>query len=139
MTFWQYYGIGTGKIIEYTNSRFTSGAIVIDDFSGTENSPPVLHVKTTWKIDRLYNSLHFFPQENCNAAFDDVAPLEEHLTAETHKFTKISITLDKVRFSYTEKLKSITGRFPIAANEPENLAYNITILNVFRRGWALPN
>ncbi|GBO03639.1 hypothetical protein AVEN_115883-1 [Araneus ventricosus] len=139
MTFCQYYGICTGKIIEYTNCRFTAGAVVIDDFSGTENSPPVLHVKTTPRIDRRYNSLHFCPYEDCSATFDGVASLEEHLNAGTHNFTKISSTSDKVRFSYTEELKTSTGRSPIAANESKNLAYNITILNVFRRGWALPH
>ncbi|GBL80032.1 hypothetical protein AVEN_29047-1 [Araneus ventricosus] len=126
-------------ITEHTNCWFTSRAVVIDDFSGTENSPPVLHVKTTRRIDRRYNSLHFCPQEDCTATFDDVASLEEHLIAATRTFTKISSTLDKVRFSYTEKLKASTGKSPIAANEPKNLANNITILNVFRRCWSLPN
>ncbi|GBL95002.1 hypothetical protein AVEN_187510-1 [Araneus ventricosus] len=70
---------------------------------------------------------------------DDVVSLEKHLTAGNHNFTKISSTLDKVLFSYTEKLKASTGRSPIAANEPKNIANNTTILNVFRRGWALPN
>ncbi|GBL93673.1 hypothetical protein AVEN_177781-1, partial [Araneus ventricosus] len=63
----------------------------------------------------------------------------KHLNAGNHNFTKISSTLDKVRFSYTEKLKASSGKSPIAASEPENLANNTTILNVFRRGWALPN
>ncbi|GBO29643.1 hypothetical protein AVEN_70707-1 [Araneus ventricosus] len=134
MTFWQYYGVGT----EYANCRFTSGAVVIDGFNGTENSPPVLHVKTTRRIDRRYNSLHFCPHEDCTATFDDVASLEKHLTAGNHNFTKISSTLDKVRFNYTEKFTAFTGRSPIAANEPKTFAYNITIPNVFRRGWALP-
>ncbi|GBM94566.1 hypothetical protein AVEN_198316-1 [Araneus ventricosus] len=51
----------------------------------------------------------------------------------------ISSTLDKVRFSETEKLKASTGRSSIAENEPKILENNTTILNVFRRGWALPN
>ncbi|GBL83777.1 hypothetical protein AVEN_132669-1 [Araneus ventricosus] len=70
---------------------------------------------------------------------DDVASLEKQLIAGNHNFTKISSTLDKVCFSYTEKLKASSGRSPIAANEPKNLANNTTILNVFRRGWTLPN
>ncbi|GBM15395.1 hypothetical protein AVEN_199651-1 [Araneus ventricosus] len=57
----------------------------------------------------------------------------------SHNFTKIGSTLDKVHFSYTEKLKAPTGGSPIAANEPENLANNTTILNVFRRGLVLSN
>ncbi|GBN51356.1 hypothetical protein AVEN_271407-1, partial [Araneus ventricosus] len=113
--------------------------VVIDDFSGTENSPPALHVKITRRIYRRYNSLHFRPQEDCTATFDDVASLEEHLTAGTHNFTKMSSNLDKVRFSYTEKLKASTGRAPTAANDPKNIANNTTILNVFSRGWAPPN
>ncbi|GBN68352.1 hypothetical protein AVEN_30729-1 [Araneus ventricosus] len=79
----------------------------------------------------IINSVYLF--------VDDVASLEKHLIAGNHNFTKISSTLDKVRFRYTEKLKASTGRFPIAANEPKNLANNTTILNVFRKGWALPN
>ncbi|GBL94095.1 hypothetical protein AVEN_185053-1 [Araneus ventricosus] len=70
---------------------------------------------------------------------DNVASLEKHFAAGNHNFTKISSALDKVRFSYTEKFKASTGRTPNAANEPENLANNTTILNMFRRGWALPN
>lgn len=34
MTFWQYYGIGTGKVIKHTNIQFTSRAAAIDNFSG---------------------------------------------------------------------------------------------------------
>ncbi|GBN83803.1 hypothetical protein AVEN_114893-1 [Araneus ventricosus] len=79
----------------------------------------------------IINSVYLF--------VDDVVSLEKHLTDGNHNFTKISSTLDKVRFSYTEKLKASTVRSPIAANEPRNFANNTTILNVFRRGWALPN
>ncbi|GBM06738.1 hypothetical protein AVEN_62985-1 [Araneus ventricosus] len=61
------------------------------------------------------------------------------LNCGTHNFTKISSTLDKARFSYTEKLKKSPVRSPIATNEPKDLANNTTILNVFRRGLALPN
>ncbi|GBL86306.1 hypothetical protein AVEN_132026-1 [Araneus ventricosus] len=70
---------------------------------------------------------------------DDVASLEKHLTAGNHDFTKISSTLDKVSFSYIEKLKASNGRSPNGANVLKNLANNTTILNVFRGGWALPN
>ncbi|GBM52369.1 hypothetical protein AVEN_160094-1 [Araneus ventricosus] len=58
----------------------------------------------------IINSVYLF--------VDDVASLEKHLTAGNHNFT---------------------NRSPIAANEPKNLSNNTTILNVFRRGWVLPN
>ncbi|GBL86153.1 hypothetical protein AVEN_245184-1 [Araneus ventricosus] len=93
------------------------------------------------KVNYLTVKIFMLQQSIINSVYlfvDDVASLEKHLTAGNHNFTKISSTLDKVRFSYTEKLKASTGRSLIAANEPKNLA-NTTILNVFRRGWALPN
>ncbi|GBN67527.1 hypothetical protein AVEN_250487-1 [Araneus ventricosus] len=94
------------------------------------------------KVNYLTAKIFMLQQSIINSVclfVDDVASLEKHLTAGNHNFTKISSTLDKVRFSYIEKLKSSTGRSPIAANEPKKLANNTTILNVFRRGWALPN
>ncbi|GBO30128.1 hypothetical protein AVEN_167722-1 [Araneus ventricosus] len=86
------------------------------------------------KVNYLTAKIFMLQQSIINSVylFVDVASLEKHLTAGYHNFTKINSTLDKVRFSYTEKLKASTGRSLIAANEP-------TILNVFRRGWALPN
>ncbi|GBN55379.1 hypothetical protein AVEN_63340-1 [Araneus ventricosus] len=94
------------------------------------------------KVNYLTSKIFMLQQSITNSVYlfvDDVASLEKHLTAGNHTFTKISCTLDEVRFSYTEELKAFTGKSPIAANEPENLAKNTTILNVFRRGWALPN
>ncbi|GBO37230.1 hypothetical protein AVEN_153058-1 [Araneus ventricosus] len=94
------------------------------------------------KVNYLTAKIFMLQQSIINSVYlfvDDVASLEKHLTAGNHNFTKISSTLDKVRFSYTEKHRASTGRSPIAANEPKNLANNTTILNVFRRGWALPN
>ncbi|GBM63069.1 hypothetical protein AVEN_68529-1 [Araneus ventricosus] len=94
------------------------------------------------KVNYLTAKICMLQQSIINPVYffvDDVASLEKHLTAGNHNFTKISSTLDKVRFSYTEKLQASTGRSLIAANDPKNLASNTTILNVFRRGWALPN
>ncbi|GBL78712.1 hypothetical protein AVEN_220625-1 [Araneus ventricosus] len=94
------------------------------------------------KVNYLTAKIFMLQQSIINSVYlfvDDVASLEKYLTSGNHNFTKISSTLDKVRFSYTKKLKAFTGRSPIAANEPENLANNTTILNVFRRGWTLPN
>ncbi|GBN53004.1 hypothetical protein AVEN_175097-1 [Araneus ventricosus] len=95
-----------------------------------------------YKVNYLTAKIFMLQQSIINSVYlflDDVASLEKHLTAGNHNFTKISSTLDKVRFSYTEKVKASTGRSPIAANEPKNLANNTAILNVFRRVWALPN
>ncbi|GBL90523.1 hypothetical protein AVEN_66686-1 [Araneus ventricosus] len=94
------------------------------------------------KVNYLTAKIFMLQQSIINSVYlfvGDVASLEKHLTSGNHNFTKISSTLDKVLFSYTEKLKASTGRSPTAANEPKNLENNITILNVFRRGWALPN
>ncbi|GBL64154.1 hypothetical protein AVEN_11871-1 [Araneus ventricosus] len=94
------------------------------------------------KVNYLTAKIFMLQQSIINSVYlfvDDVASLKKHLPAGNHNFTKISSTLDKVRFSYTEKLEASTGRSPIAANEPKNLANNTTILNVFRRGRALPN
>ncbi|GBN64283.1 hypothetical protein AVEN_1155-1 [Araneus ventricosus] len=93
------------------------------------------------KLNYLAVKIFKLQQSIINSVYlfvDDVASLEKHLTAGNHNFTKISSTLDKVRFRYIEKLKASTGRSPIAANEPKNLSNNTTIiLNVFRRGWEL--
>ncbi|GBO41402.1 hypothetical protein AVEN_188505-1 [Araneus ventricosus] len=89
------------------------------------------------KVNYLKAKIFMLQQSVINSVYlfvDDVAFLEKHLTAGNHNFTKISSTLDKVCFSYTEELKASTGRSPIAENEPKHLANNITILNVFRRG-----
>ncbi|GBM01843.1 hypothetical protein AVEN_218964-1 [Araneus ventricosus] len=89
------------------------------------------------KVNYLTAKIFTLQQSIINSVYlfvDDVASVEKHLTAGNRNFIKISSTLDKVRFSYTEKLKSSTGRSPIAANEPINFANNTTILNVFRRG-----
>ncbi|GBM44497.1 hypothetical protein AVEN_15021-1 [Araneus ventricosus] len=94
------------------------------------------------KVNYLTAKIFMLQQSIINSVYlfvDNVASLEKHLTAVNHNFTKIRSTLDKVRFSYTEKLKTSTDRSPIAANEPKNIENNTTILNVFRRGWALPN
>ncbi|GBM57447.1 hypothetical protein AVEN_222661-1 [Araneus ventricosus] len=94
------------------------------------------------KVNYLTAKIFMLQQSIINYVYlfvDDVASLEKHLTAGNHTFTKISCILDEVRFSYTKELKASTVKSPIAANEPENLANNTTILNVFRRGWALPN
>ncbi|GBM19791.1 hypothetical protein AVEN_208661-1 [Araneus ventricosus] len=89
------------------------------------------------KVNYLTAKIFMLQQSNINSVYlfvDDVASLEKHLIAGNHNFTKISSTLDTVLYSYNEKLKASTGRSPIAANEPKNLANNTTILNVFRRG-----
>ncbi|GBL84529.1 hypothetical protein AVEN_117264-1 [Araneus ventricosus] len=94
------------------------------------------------KVNYLTAKIFMLKQCIINSVYlfvDDVASLEKLLTAGNHNVTKISSTLDKIRFSYTETLKASTGRSPIATNEPKNLANNTTILNVFRRVWALPN
>ncbi|GBM71142.1 hypothetical protein AVEN_2758-1 [Araneus ventricosus] len=93
----------------------------------------VLGSQKEWCVDRLGTSL-----ESLFGVLSSVRA-KVHLTTWTHNFTKINSTLDKVRFSYTEKLKAFTGRSPIAANKPKNIAINTTILKMFRRGWALPN
>ncbi|GBO21582.1 hypothetical protein AVEN_101710-1 [Araneus ventricosus] len=88
------------------------------------------------KVNYLTAKIFMLQQSIINPVYlfvDDVASPEKHLSAGNHNFTKISSTLDKVRFSYTEKLKASTGRSPIAANEPKNLANNTTILNVIRK------
>ncbi|GBM82996.1 hypothetical protein AVEN_72115-1 [Araneus ventricosus] len=64
---------------------------------------------------------------------DDVASLEKHLTAGNHNFTKISSTLDKVCFSYAEKLKASTGRSPIAANRHLNIDIKAAFDNLQHR------
>ncbi|GBM05180.1 hypothetical protein AVEN_197734-1 [Araneus ventricosus] len=94
------------------------------------------------KVNYLTAKIFMLQQSIINSVslfVDDVVSLQKHLTAGNHNFTNISSTLDKVRFSYTLKLKASTGRSLIAANEPKNLANNTTILNVFRRDWTLPN
>ncbi|GBN15915.1 hypothetical protein AVEN_129923-1 [Araneus ventricosus] len=94
------------------------------------------------KVNYLTAKIFMFQQSIINSVYlflDDVASLEKRLTAGNHNFIKISSTLDKVRFNYTEKLKASTCRFPIAENEPKNIPNKTRILNVFRRGWALPN
>lgn len=136
MTFWQYYGIGMGKKIEYKNCKFTSGAVVIDAFSRSEKQLPITPVTTTQRVDRSYNSLHFCPQEECTETFGDMESLDEHLTAGTHTFTRITSTLDKVRLTYSGKLKLSTC--VSFTTENETLKSNTSEKSVFETGWALP-
>ena len=106
MTFWQYYGIGKGKVIPYSNLSYTFSYNVTSPFENNNANSDCSTPESTEKYHdkRKLCTLLFCPEQGCIKSFESDLQLEEHLLEGNHSYAKNLSSMDNVRLAYAEMI-----------------------------------
>ena len=89
MRFWQYFNVGQGVIIPYSNASFSSGLKSVREFKGASNSQITtieLSLSSKKREDWSLCILMFCSEPVCSSTFDKVEQFEKHVAKKQSQF-----------------------------------------------------
>ena len=87
MRLWQYFNVGAGVIIPYSNAWFSSGLKKVSEFKRASNSK-ITTIETTIekKEDQSLCTLMLCSEPVCSGTFDTVEQFEKHVAEKQSQF-----------------------------------------------------
>ena len=84
--FWEYFNVGSGQFIPYSELTFHSGLEVISAFSTMESVIEKPKQMSKKRKDREICNIQFFPISGCISFFESEMEFLQHLAGKEHKF-----------------------------------------------------
>ena len=144
MKFWQYFNVGNGQFIPYSELTFHSGLEVKSAFATTESvieKPKQMFKK---RKDREICNIQFCPISGCISTLESEIELLQRLADEEDKFNESTSGMNRVRQTYSEViLASSNLHQSVSTSDLETLPAEYVLsrcksLSFFSEmGWAL--
>ena len=115
MKFWQYFNVGNGQFIPYSELTFHSGQEVISAFSTTESMIEKAKQMSKKTRDCEIWNIQFCPISGCISTFESEIEHLQHLADEEHKFIESTSGMDRVRQAYSELILASSNLHQMSA------------------------
>ena len=145
MKMWRYFQVGEGIEQKYNNLLIEPSIDLLLPYSNTESiiqrNKPGNPQKA--REDRQLCRLHFCSHFGCTAYFENAADIEIHMLSGLHIIPQELSSMDKVRKTFVEKMKSTSQLHTMPTSTCVNSTYidanDATCMSTFKeQGWALP-
>lgn len=145
MRFWQYFDVGEGQFIPYSELTFHSGLKVISAFSTAQLMVRKPTQASKKRKDREICDILFCPISGCISTFESEMDLLQHLADEEHKFTESTSGMDRVRQAYSELILASSNLHQSVSTSDVNtipaeyvLSHCKSLSFFSQKGWAIP-
>ena len=142
MVLYRYFKIGSGVTLRYNDANtFVSSHNQTNAFSQTGEMGHTLSKEKKKRRDRELCKLLFCPVSTCTCSFENQSEYDAHLLSEKHIFPKRRSSMDFVRSSFVEKLKSTSHLHSeqtyLDVQTVDEAEFPL-MKKISERGWALP-
>ena len=138
MLFWQYYNMGDGKFIPFSQLTFNSGLSVIEAFGESCFSAKVGEKKI--RKDRSMFLSKMCTEPGCVSTFE-TDELQEHIHSRNHEFSSNKTSIDYVKSYFADFLQTSSHQSVSVTNDVtviKNTSDCMLMEGFQKPGWAIP-